>query len=109
MSLKADAQRSAARSPFFGLVLKKGNSRRGGGNVEIAQRFPRAVGREGNLLSVFLPSHNPSFPRPSWFSSCAALLAANGQQLSLGSLHFHRRLSVGFRRRQFRQLIHRQI
>ena len=38
--------------------------RRGGGNVEIARRFPRAVGAEGNLLLVFLRVHGPSFPRP---------------------------------------------
>ena len=69
MSLKAGAKRTAAGPPF-GLVLREkiasgkvGNlllvfhfstRRRGGGNVGIAQRFPRAVDNEGNLPLVFL-------------------------------------------------------
>src|ERR1700676_2251049 len=50
MSLKAGAKRSARQGLLsWVLVLRVWNitSRRGGGNVGIAQRFPRAVGNEG--------------------------------------------------------------
>ena len=34
------------------------------------QRFPRAVGAEGNLFLVFLRVHSLSFPPPVFLSSC---------------------------------------
>jgi len=37
-------------------------ARRGCGNVGIAQRFPRTVGRVENLLLVFQAFHGPSLP-----------------------------------------------
>ena len=46
--------------PAFGFPLF--HCRRGCGNVGIAQRFPRAVGAEENLVLVFLGVHGPSFP-----------------------------------------------
>jgi hypothetical protein len=36
------------------------------GNVEIAQRFPRAVGAVGNCESVFHGFHGPAFPQLSF-------------------------------------------
>jgi hypothetical protein len=55
------------------LILRRGglasplyrSSRRSGGNVGIAERFPRAVGRVENLGLVFQAFHGPSFPRLS--------------------------------------------
>src|ERR1700674_2363070 len=49
----------------FGFLFEKGHHRRRGGNVGIAQRFPRAGGNEGNLGLVFLVFHGPAFPRRS--------------------------------------------
>src|SRR5258708_9611529 len=60
---------------------------------ESPQRFPRAVGNEGNLLLVFLVSHSPSFPQP--FScchlSCAVSPLEAGKQPLLRLLHCSRR------------------
>src|ERR1700680_4705736 len=42
---------------------EEGTRHRRGGNVEIARRFPRAGGNEGNLVLVFLVFHGPPFPR----------------------------------------------
>src|SRR5437899_7350400 len=82
MSLKAGAERSAAGSPFligFGAAITARGKvenvvfvfhfsapRRGGGNVGIAQRFPRAGENEGKPGFGF-PSFSPrpSFPQPS--------------------------------------------
>ena len=56
-------------APFWDGIGRGENRRRGCGNVGIAERFPRALGNEGNLLLVFLVFHRPSFPQPS---SCTA-------------------------------------
>ena len=85
MSLEAGAKRSAARPPFLGLDLREKTASgkvenlflvfhfstpsRGRGNVEIAQRFPRAVGNEGKPGFGF-----PRFPRARHFHGLLVLL-----------------------------------
>src|SRR5438270_7195852 len=88
MSLKAGAKRSAARASFcdFLVEIKQQAGKwetwftfstfpRLAGAVgmwESRERFPRAMGSEGNLVLVFLVFHSPSFPQlPGFFMRCA--------------------------------------
>src|SRR5580704_18734002 len=63
MSLKGEVQARDVPGSFLGFSDlfsgEKNNHRRRGGNVEIAQRFPRAGGNEGKPGFGF-----PRFPRP---------------------------------------------
>jgi hypothetical protein len=63
------------RERLFGLFFKKKNNRRSCGNVGIAQRFPRAVGRVENVGLVFQAFHGTSFPQlgPRQFALVAFL------------------------------------
>src|SRR6266446_984170 len=78
------------------LVFHFSTRSRGGGNVGIAQRFPRAVGAEENLPLVFLRVHNPALPRPSP-SCCPCCYGLNVcEQPPFGHLHSARSLGIVF-------------
>jgi len=57
-----DQEQKRGGAIFLGLNFEHMHSRRSGGNVGIAERFPRAVGRVENLLLVFQAFHSSSFP-----------------------------------------------
>jgi hypothetical protein len=63
---------------FFFLIYR--NSGQGCGNVGIAERFPRAVGRVENLILVFHAFHRPVIPT-AWLRLirfCSLLLLLRG-------------------------------
>src|SRR5438874_5890468 len=104
MSLKAGAKRSAAGAPFVWDKTMVGAV----GMWESRERFPRAVGREGNLVLVFLASHSPSFPQSSPVLR-AALTVEPREQFTFGFLHPGGGLGVGLFAGRLRELIHRPI
>ena len=86
-----------AGAPFWDWFGRGENRRRGCGNVGIAQRFPRALGNEGNLLLVFLVFHRASFPQPApCFSARRFRAHETRKQFPLGLLHLPRRRGVAF-------------
>src|SRR5712691_2859632 len=121
MSLKAGAERSAARFPFWvGFERQKqqvgkwetcfrfSTFPRGAGAVgmwESQQRFPRAVGNEGNPGFGF-----PRFPPPVISIALrflsAPLVVQTEEQFVFGCLHLECGLSVGFRAGGLSELIH---
>src|SRR6266567_5191746 len=110
MSLKAGAERSAAGSPFligFGAAITARGKvenvvfvfhfsapRRGGGNVGIAQRFPRAGENEGKPGFGF-PSFSPrpSFPKPFPVAFMRSACGASGRTACVSRLAFPWRLA----------------
>src|SRR5881628_1327339 len=122
MSLKAGAKRSAARVSFLDSFVEAKQQagkwetcfsfstfpRLAGavGMWESRERFPRAVGNEGNMGLVFLVFHGPSFPQPSPVSR-ATPMAQTSEQLAFRFLHFRSGLGVRLRCRAVRQLIRR--
>ena len=78
MSLKG---RGGVWGPFFGCEYR--HRRRGCGNVGIAKRFPRAVGREEDLCLVILAFHRPAIPQPHFHAlRLAGCSSANRMRLA---------------------------
>src|SRR5713226_1190650 len=78
------------------------------GMWESRERFPRAVGSEGNLTLVFLAFHSPSFPQSSPVLR-AALTVEPREQSTFGFLHLGGGLGVRLFAGRLREPIHRQI
>src|SRR5258708_40161641 len=75
---------------------------------ESRERFPRAVGSEGNLVLVFLAFHSPSFPHSSPVLR-PALTVEPRDPFTFGFLHPGGGLGVGLFAGRLRELSHRPI
>jgi hypothetical protein len=110
MSLKAGSEAIRRKGLLFLSLVLRHKHRWGGGNVEIAQRFPRAVGNEGKPGFGF-----PRFPGARHFHGHsgihlgAPLVLEAGEQFVLRLSHVHGGLGVRFRPGRLLQLIHSHL